>query len=176
MQIKRGTYRLEKRGLNFSLTDDLDFKDRNNCFYFRGGNGFGKTSFLEKIIIPALKTEKVQYIYIGQDIRTQLYTLKALLAVQGIKVSDNDEVELLRLWINHSRSATVFILDEFDKYYPDYGFIFDWSAEFIRTYIMVTHLGYGQSDVVVDKYRTCNIRFDLIDFDGHIKNIRVKKE
>jgi hypothetical protein len=53
MQIKRGTYRLEKRGLNFSLADDLDFKDRNNCFYFRGGNGFGKTSFLEKIIIPA---------------------------------------------------------------------------------------------------------------------------
>jgi hypothetical protein len=97
MEIKKGTYRLEKRGLNFSLDDDLDFKDRNNCFYFRGGNGFGKTSFLEKIIIPALKTDNVQYIYIGQDIRTQLYTLRALLAVQGIKVSDNNEVELLSL-------------------------------------------------------------------------------
>jgi hypothetical protein len=176
MEIKKGTYRLEKRGLNFSLDDDLDFKDRNNCFYFRGGNGFGKTSFLEKIIIPALKTDNVQYIYIGQDIRTQLYTLRALLAVQGIKVSDNNEVELLRLWINQSRTATVFILDEFDKYFPDYGFIFDWSAAFIRTFIMVTHLGYGQPEVVANKYRACNIKFDLIDYDGHIKNIRVKKE
>jgi hypothetical protein len=176
MQIKRGTYPLEKRGLNFSLADDLNFKNNDNCFFFRGGNGFGKTSFLEKIIIPALKEDKVPYVYIGQDIRTQLYTLRALLSVQGIKVSDNDEVELLRLWINHSRSATVFILDEFDKYFPDYGFIFDWSNAFIRTYIIVTHLGYSRSDAVAEKYRTCNVRFDLIDFDGHIKNIRVKKE
>ncbi|MGD8901569.1 MAG: hypothetical protein PVF39_15890, partial [Desulfobacterales bacterium] len=116
MEIKRGTYRLEARGLVFDLVDDLNLNNGPNCFYFRGGNGFGKTSFLEKIIIPALKTDTVQYVYIGQDIRTQLYTLKALLSVQGIKVSGSDEVELLRLWINHSRSARVFILDEFDKY------------------------------------------------------------
>lgn len=176
MEIKKGTYLLENRGLNFRLVDDLNFKNRECCFYFRGGNGFGKTSFLEKIIIPTLKTDKAHYIYIGQDIRTQLYTLRALLSIQGIKVSDNDEIELLKQWINHSRSATVFILDEFDKYFPDYGFIFDWSNAFIRIYIMVTHLGYSQSDAVAEKYRTCNVRFDLIDFDGHIKNIRVKKE
>ena len=176
MEIKRGTYPLEKRGLKFRLADDLNFQNRECCFYFRGGNGFGKTSFLEKIIIPALKEDKIPYLYIGQDIRTQLYTLRALLSVQGIKVSDNDEVELLRLWINHSRSATVFILDEFDKYFPDYGFIFDWSNAFIRTYIIVTHLGYDQSDAVSANYQTCNVRFDLTDFDGHIKNISVKKE
>ena len=176
MQIKRGTYRLEKRGLNFSLTDDLNFESRDDCFYFRGGNGFGKTSFLEKIIIPALKENNVPYMYIGQDIRTQLYTLRALLSVQGIKVSDNDELELLKHWINHSRSATVFILDEFDKYFPDYGFIFDWSDMFIRTYIIVTHLGYHQSEIADEKYQIRNIRFDLVDFDGHIKNISVKKE
>jgi hypothetical protein len=176
MEIKKDTYRLEERGLNFNLSDDLDLKNRECCFYFRGGNGFGKTSFLEKIIIPALKTDKVQYVYIGQDIRTQLYTLRALLSIQGIKVADNDEVELLRLWINNSKSATVFILDEFDKYFPDYGFIFDWSATFIRTYIIVTHLSYSPPDAVAEKYRTCNVKFDLIDFDGHIKHIRVKKE
>jgi len=176
MQIKKGTYRLEKRGLNFNLSDELNFNNSANCFYLRGGNGFGKTSFLEKIIIPALKENKVPYLYIGQDIRTQLYTLRSLLAVQGIKVFDHDEVELLKLWINHSRSATVFILDEFDKYFPDHGFIFDWSNAFIRTYIMVTHLGYGQSEAVAAKYRTCNVKFDLIDFDGHIRNISIKKE
>jgi len=176
MEIKRGTYPLARRGLNFRLADDLNFKNSACRFYLRGGNGFGKTSFLEKIIIPALKEDKVPYIYIGQDIRTQLYTLRALLSVQGIKVSDNDEVELLKLWIKKSRSATVFILDEFDKYFPDYGFIFDWSNAFIRTYIIVTHLGEGRSDALSAKYQTCNVRFDLTDFDGHIKNISVKKE
>ncbi|MGD2022512.1 MAG: hypothetical protein PVH74_13200 [Desulfobacterales bacterium] len=176
MEIKRGTYRLEARGLVFDLVDDLNLNNGPNCFYFRGGNGFGKTSFLEKIIIPALKTDTVQYVYIGQDIRTQLYTLKALLSVQGIKVSGSDEVELLRLWINHSRSARVFILDEFDKYFADYGFIFDWSAAFIRTYIIVSHLAYHQSEAVAQKYPVCNVRFDLIDFDGHIRNVRITKE
>lgn len=175
MKIKKGTYRIDARGLNFSLAENLHFNNSPNCFYFRGGNGFGKTSFLEKIIIPALKTDKAQYVYIGQDIRTQLYTLKALLSVQGIKVPGNDEIELLRLWINHSRSARVFILDEFDKYFPDYEFIFDWSADFIQTYIIVTHLGYRRSEAIAKKYRTCNVRFDLIDFDGHIRNIRITK-
>ena len=54
--------------------------------------------------------------------------------------------------------------------------IFYWINAFIRTYIMVTHLGYGQSEAVAEKYRTCNVKFDLIDFDCHIKNISVEKE
>ena len=176
MELKKGIYRLEERGLNFSLSDDLDFRSRGSCFYFRGGNGFGKTSFLEKIIIPGLNNDNVQYLYIGQDMRTQLYTLRALLSVQGFKVSDNDEMGLLRLWINNSKSATVFILDEFDKYFPDHGFIFDWSASFIRTYIFVTHLGDCRPGAVADKFKTCNVRFDLIDFDGRLKNVQVRKE
>lgn len=176
MELKKGKYRLEERGLDFSLADDLDFKNSACCFYFRGGNGFGKTSFLEKIIIPGLKTDNVQYLYLGQDIRTQLYTLRALLSVQGFKVSDSDEAGLLRLWINNSKSATVFILDEFDKYFPDYGFIFDWSDSFIQTYIIVTHLGYRLPDAVAEKFKICNMRFELIDFEGRLKNVQIKKE
>jgi hypothetical protein len=176
MQINKGTYHLEKRNLKFDLVDDLDFKNSADCFYFRGDNGFGKTSFLEKIIIPALKAGDVRYLYIGQDIRTQLYTLRAMLSIQGYKVSDMDEVELLKQWIHHDRSASVFILDEFDKYFPDYGFIFDWGDSFIRTYIVVTHLGRRLSDEVAKRYRSCDVRFDLINFDGRLKNVRVKKE
>jgi len=175
MQIKKGKYRLEDRGLNFTVCNDLDFENRGNCFYFRGGNGFGKTSFLEKIIIPRLKNDNIHYIYIGQDIRIQLYTLRALLSIQGINVPNNDEIELLRLWLNNSKSATVFIMDEFDKYFPDYGFIFDWSDSFIRTYIIVTHLSYSRPDAVAEKYRICNVRFELINFDGRFKHVRVKQ-
>lgn len=176
MEIHKGKYRLENRNLNFEIVDDLNFNISGCCFYFRGGNGFGKTSFLEKIIIPALKADNLPYLYIGQDIRTQLYTLRALLSIQGFKVSDTDEVELLRLWINHGQSASVLILDEFDKYFPDYGFIFDWSDAFIRTYIIVTHLGINRCEAVVNNYRICNVRFELINIDGRLKNIRVRNE
>jgi hypothetical protein len=176
MEIKKGKYNLAERNLSFEITDDLDFENSDKCYYFRGGNGFGKTSFLEKIIIPCLKTHHQDYIYIGQDIRTQLYTLRALLSVRGYKVSNTDECELLRLWINHSRSASVLIMDEFDKYFPDYGFIFDWSEPFVQTYIIVTHLGYHPLGAAAKKNKMCHVRFELINFDGHLKNVRVKKE
>ena len=176
MEIHKGKYPLENRNLNFDIVDDLNFDDNGGCYYFRGGNGFGKTSFLEKIIIPALKSEKLSYLYIGQDIRTQLYTLRALLSIQGLKVSDTDEVELLKLWIHHSQSASVLILDEFDKYFPDYGFIFDWSDAFIRTYIIVTHLAMNRCTAVSNNYPICNVRFELINIDGQLKNVRVRNE
>lgn len=176
MQIQKGKYRLEDRRLHFDLIDDLDFQNNGSCFYFRGDNGFGKTSFLEKIIIPSLEAENVNYLYIGQDIRTQLYTLKAFLSVRGFKISGTDEVGLLKLWISHGRSAKLFILDEFDKYFPDYRFIFDWSESFIRTYIFVTHRRDHSPDAIARKSRVCRVRFELIDFDGRLKNVRVKKE
>ena len=176
MEIRKGKYRLDNRNLHFDMVNGLEFNNSGCCFYFRGDNGFGKTSFLEKVIIPALKADNLRYLYIGQDIRTQLYTLRALLSIQGFKVSDADEVELLRLWINQGRSASVLILDEFDKYFPDYGFIFDWSADFIRTYIIVTHLAVNGRESVADNYRIYNVRFELINIDGHLKNIRVRCE
>ncbi len=175
MEIPRGTYRLEDRNLNFDIVDALDVNS-SDCFYFRGDNGFGKTSFLEKIIIPALQNDNRAYLYIGQDIRTQFYTLKALLSTQGFKVADMDEVELLKLWFRHSQSASVLILDEFDKYFPDYGFIFDWSQAFIRTYFIVTHLGMNHCDPVEKNHQVCNVRFELISIDGAIKHIRVRNE
>ena len=107
--------------------------------------------------------------------RTQLYTLRAMLSVQGFKVADNDEMGLLRLWINNSKSATVFILDEFDKYFPDHEFIFEWSDSFIQTYIFVTHLGGSRSDAIPQKFKISNVKFELIDFDGHLKNVQVGK-
>ena len=176
MEIKTGKYSLEDRNLNFEVINEFQFKNRNDCYYLRGGNGFGKTSFLEKIIIPALETSNIDYLYIGQDIRTQLYTLRALLSILGHKVFNADEYDILKLWIENSQSAKFFILDEFDKYYSDYGFIFDWSNQFIETYIIVTHLSDNQMETRIANYQVCNVRFEQINFDGRVKNIRVRKE
>ena len=175
MKILKGKYSLESRNLNFDVVDDLNFNNRN-CFFFRGGNGFGKTSFVEKIIIPALRANKLPYLYVGQDIRTQIYTLRALLSIQGLKIADKNEIELLRLWIRHGQQASVFILDEVDKYFPDYNFFFDWSKAFIHTYIIITHLGMNQRGADVDPHRICNVRFELTNIQDHLKNVRVKHE
>ena len=176
MIIQKGKYRIEKRKLNFDIAENIDFHDNGGGFFVRGDNGLGKTSFLEKIIIPTLKADRLSYLYIGQDIRTQFYTLRAFLSTRGFKVSDLDEIELLRLWIQHSQSANVLILDEFDKYFPDYSFIFDWSDEFIRTYIIVTHLGMNHGEAMTKNLHFCNLRLELINIDGHVKNIRVRHE
>ena len=176
MEIQKGKYRIENRNLNFEIAEDLDFINCGGCFYVRGDNGFGKTTLLEKIIIPALKADNRSYLYVGQDIRTQFYTLRALLSIRGFKVSDTDEIELLKLWIQNSQSASVLILDEFDKYFPDYGFIFKWSEEFIRTYIIVTHLDMNRSETIAKNHRIRNVKLELINFDGHLKNIRVGYE
>lgn len=175
MKILKGNYRLESRNLNFDIVDDLSFNG-SNCFYFRGDNGFGKTSFLEKIIIPALRAHGLPYLYIGQDIRTQFYTLRALLSIQGLKISGMDEVDLLRLWINRGQPASIFILDEFDKYFPDYEFIFDWSKAFIKTYIVVTHLSRDRRAAAADHYHICNVRFELVNLEDRLKNVRVRHE
>ena len=176
MMIAKKTYKLQNRKLNFDVVDDLDFNTRNTCYYFRGGNGFGKTSFLEKMVVPALRNADCHYLYIGQDIRTQLYTLRAFLSIQGHKVSETDDYELLKRWVHQGRSARIFILDEFDKYFPDFGFIFDWSMSFIHSYIIVTHQPLQQIESVAKGLELIQVQFELIDFDGNVKNVRVRKE
>ena len=176
MIVPKNSYRLQDRNLNFEVADDFDFNNSSTCYYLRGGNGFGKTSFLEKIVIPALKVANRQYLYIGQDIRTQLYTLRALLSMQGHKISDTDEYELLKIWVHQGQTARTFILDEFDKYFPDYHFIFDWSRSFIQNYIIVTHQHLQPARTGAEGLEATHVIFELIGFDGQFKHVRVRKE
>ena len=176
MILKSGAYCIQDRFLEFDLTADLEFTDHFNCYTFTGGNGYGKTSFIEHIIIPALERDGIDYLYLGQDIRNQLYTIKALLAVRGHKVSGADENTLLKWWLRQSDSARVFILDEFDKYFPDSGFIFDRCNAFIRTYVAVTHLDRDRFQPDPQKYSTRRVRFDLVDYNGRVKNILIRNE
>lgn len=176
MMIPKNGYRLQDRNLNFDVVDDFDFNSNSTCYYFRGGNGFGKTSFLEKIVIPALKAANRQYLYIGQDIRTQLYTLKALLSMQGHKISETSEYELLKIWVQQGQSARTFILDEFDKYFPEYNFIFDWSRSFIHNYIIVTHQHFKPTHTGAEGLKAIQVKFEFMGFDGQTKNVRVRKQ
>jgi hypothetical protein len=172
-----GNYTVPERKLRFELSDNIDLGAQNCCYYFRGENGIGKTSFVEKVLLPCLNAAQVDYLYIGQDIRIQLYTLKAMLAMLGHRVRGTDELQILRTWILDSPSARVFILDEFDKFYPDYRFVFDWSHTFIQNYIFITHSDSNRHpEAYTDRYRTVNVLFESIQDRGALQNVRIKRE
>ncbi len=139
MRVEKGNYPLKKHHLRLCLSHNLELGASPTCLYLTGVNGLGKTSFIEKILIPALKEQHVPFIYLGQDFRTQLYTLKALLAVTAKENVPETVPEILTRWIGQNRHTQVCILDEFDKYPADTRHLFKISRDFIRTYIIVSH-------------------------------------
>lgn len=168
-----GRHNLTERNLEFDLGGGFDFAEPQACFQLSGENGIGKTSFLEKILIPALEAESLPYLYIGQDLRTQLFTLRALMAVLGHRVPDKDDLGVFKTWITRSRTARMLILDEFDKYVPDPRMIFDWSRDFIETYVFVTHLGNGWHSGIPEAVHLRRVRFDRVDSAGTLRRVQV---
>ena len=136
--LERGPYTLPNRDITLDWDVDLDLSVKR-IYHICGENGLGKTSFLEQVLVPALRRHQVHYLFLGQDMGTQLYTLRASLAVVGHGLGNLPETELLKLWVRQGSQARVFVLDEFDKYYPDHDFIFQASRAFIDTYVFVSH-------------------------------------
>jgi hypothetical protein len=177
MKIDGGIYTLTDRNLVLDIEDGFDLSGPPCRFILTGANGSGKTSFLEKILIPSLDSHRVDYLYIGQDIRTQLYTLRALLATMGLTVIGADERELLRVWVTHSPTARILVMDEFDKYFSDMDFIFQWTRSVIQFSFVVTH--YDQPMDRSDSTgagRVCRVRFEPIGQDGKLKKVRIRQE
>ena len=177
MKIDGGTFSLPDRNLVLDIQDGFDLSGPSCRYVLTGDNGSGKTSFLEKILIPALDRHRVDFLYIGQDIRNQLYTLRALLATMGLTVIGSDERELLRVWANHSPTARVLVMDEFDKYFSDCEFMFQWTKDLIHFSFVVTH-----HDHWSDRHdsqsagRICRVRFEQIGQQGELKKVAVRQE
>ena len=177
LNIDGGIYTLADRNLVLDIRDGFDLSGQRCRYILIGENGSGKTSFLEKILIPALDSQRVDYLYIGQDIRNQLYTLRALLATMGLTVIGADERELLRVWAANSPTASVLIMDEFDKYFSDVDFMFRWTKEFIRFCCIVTHNDRPMDHMVSESSgRICRVRFEPIGHDGQMKRVRIHQE
>ena len=177
LHIDGGSYPLSDRNLLLDIRDGFDLSGQRCRYILIGENGSGKTSFLEKILIPALDSQRVDYLYIGQDIRNQLYTLRALLATMGLTVIGADERELLRVWAANSPTASVLIMDEFDKYFSDVDFMFRWTKEFIRFCFIVTHHDRPTNRMVSESSgRICRVRFEPIGHDGQMKRVRIRQE
>lgn len=169
VRVAKGLYALPDRKLLLEIMDDIEL-GRHEIYYIGGDNGLGKTSFLEQVLVPALQQDRVSYLYLGQDLGLQLYTLRASLAVSGVGLAHVDDAHLISLWIAHGHGAQAFLLDEFDKYYADYRFVFAESAGFIESYVMVSHACRFQAPAEFASYQ---VAFELIGHDGDTKHVRV---
>ena len=176
-KIAAGVYPITDRNLVLDIEADVELSGPNCRYVLSGDNGVGKTSFLEKILIPALESLRVDFLYIGQDVRYQFYTLRALLAAMGLSVIGADERELLRAWVAHSPTARVLIMDEFDKYDADCEFMFRCTKDLIEASFVVTH-----RDLPIDRrdldstVGSCRMRFEPIGREGSLKRVRVRQE
>ena len=176
MIIAAGGYPVPGRGLHFDLSCELAVAEEPACYLVTGDNGYGKTTFLEKVVIAALQKAGRPFLYLGQDIRTQLYTLRAFLSVRGAAVSGVDDTRLIEMWIAQSRSADVFLLDEYDKYLPDFGRIFRRCDAFVRTYFIVSHLDPAHIRPDPQRYRLRRLHFRWQGLEGDVKHIRIGQE
>ena len=177
VKIPAGVYPITDRDLALDIEANVALSGPDCRYILSGDNGVGKTSFLEKILIPTLESHRIDFLYIGQDIRHQFYTLRALLAAMGLSVIGADERELLRVWVDHSPSARVLIMDEFDKFHSDCELMFQWTKNIIEASFVVTHRdrpinGHDEASA----FGSCRMRFEPIGREGGARRVRVRQE
>jgi hypothetical protein len=113
LEFAAGTYPVAHAGLRYVLDRDLSLPPGSRL-RLRGENGAGKTTFLEHVLIPALRGRH-RVLYLSQDMELQQNTIRATLALMNLPVPDGLPA-LTAEWIETSGCRDVIILDEFDKY------------------------------------------------------------
>lgn len=113
LELSAGTYRTPHAGLNFVLQEPLELPP-GSCLYLSGENGAGKSTFLEHVLIPALR-KKHSLLYLAQDMELQQNTIRTTLALLGHEVPA-DLGDMAASWVRTSGCRDVIVLDEFDKY------------------------------------------------------------
>lgn len=106
LRIAAGSLRVWP-AFTLDLTQDLCFEQEHR-YQLWGANGSGKSSFLQKILLPQLQNAEGSYIvYLQQQMHLQLYALKAHAAFHapGRRITD-------------AHDAAEYLLDDLSKTYP----------------------------------------------------------
>ena len=113
LELTAGNYAAPHAGLNYVLEAALRLP-AGSRLRLRGENGAGKTTFLEHVLIPALR-HRHRLLYLSQDTDLQRNTIRATLALMGQSVPKTLP-DMVAAWIESAGCRDVIILDEFDKY------------------------------------------------------------
>jgi hypothetical protein len=175
MVISKGIYDVLDHRVRFSLPEDIQFTAEHNCIWLTGENGVGKTTFIEGVLMPALLSERIPFLYFGQDFQTQYYTIQALLAVEGKTIDPSNFEGTIGLWLERGRDADILILDEFDKYWKDINGLYQLTRNFIRTYLWVTHTGNPKDHGPGEPFKYRRWNFTAKDAGSPVPHVEVRE-
>lgn len=113
LELAAQTYVAPQTALRFHLREPLRLPAQG-CLFLRGENGVGKSTFLEHVFIPHMRTRH-ELLYLAQDMELQQNTMRATLALLG-QTAAQELPDLAAAWIAASGCRELIILDEFDKY------------------------------------------------------------
>jgi ABC-type hemin transport system ATPase subunit len=113
VDLPSGTHSVPQNGLRYVL-GAMPGLPPGSLLWLCGDNGVGKTTFLEHLLIPALRVSHA-LLYLAQDMELQQNAMAATLALLG-RHAPSSIPELALAWVDASPSRDVIILDEFDKY------------------------------------------------------------
>jgi hypothetical protein len=113
LTIEPGTYPLWE-GFSLVLEYEIPLL-AGQCYHLQGANGSGKSSFIRRALIPALVQNSVPYIYIEQQMRSQLFALMADASLKEYSDklhTESDAIDYLLSGITSINQALVCICDE----------------------------------------------------------------
>ena len=125
LNIKPGKLKLKNRDFSFQLDSPLNItaNEKKTLLLITGDNGSGKTTFLEQIIIPHLKQNKILFLFKGQDNHIQSIINRSLEAIFSISHLGKDLISQI-LFNSQSSLAPrkistptteILLMDETDK-------------------------------------------------------------
>ncbi|MDD2332002.1 MAG: hypothetical protein PHI68_05050 [Candidatus Cloacimonetes bacterium] len=120
--LKKGRYRIWQ-DFELELIQDL-ILEPGVCYLLTGANGSGKSSFLKRCLLPGLKLGGYCYLYIGQQLDTQLYVCKAdsAFSQSRINVKDGSSMveylfeRLAEVLAQENPGICYIVLDEYYEY------------------------------------------------------------
>lgn len=89
--------------------------ESGKCYHLEGANGSGKSSFIKRILIPTLSKQAIPYIYIEQQMRSQLFALMADASLRDYEQrlqSEQDAIHYLMSCLEVINMPLVCICDE----------------------------------------------------------------
>jgi ABC-type sugar transport system ATPase subunit len=129
INLPAGIYKPKDRDFVFSLTSSLiiNSSQGRSLLLLKGDNGAGKTTFLEKIIIPALTKNQILFRFFAQDDHLQQITSRCLETI--FQLSQSGRKLLSQIFFNTEPTddlkavklpeTPVILLDESDKLLTD---------------------------------------------------------